>query len=296
MYFTSRSGTGCQRVRPVAVDEAIDGRADVAGEAEDRVQAAPEVGAEQFEGVVAAVVDDREAGLQAEQATEQALGVVGVLAGGAVCRLPISLVPTQPLIEFAVLVQAEAPFAGLHDRDQPGVAFPQDLMARARIALALEVQIPAQHGRRQHRPPDIVRRRQLAILREILQGGDLDVGKQRPGRQFRRVAAQQRHRRQSPGDHRVDRHRPLDPLPRPMRQVLHLAARLQHPVPVLDAPPQPVPFQHPFRILPRLHRLKWLRNGGQLRLRQMRQRSNCVRWCRIQNSLGAMQHQCKNGA
>ena len=27
--------------------------------------------------------------------------------------------------------------------------------------------------------------------------------------------------------------------------------------------------------------VKWLRNGGQLRLRQMRQRSNCVRWCRI---------------
>ena len=41
------------------------------------------------------------------------------------CRLPISLVPTQPLIEFAVLVQAEAPFAGLHNRGQPGVALIQ---------------------------------------------------------------------------------------------------------------------------------------------------------------------------
>ena len=32
--------------------------------------------------------------------------------------------------------------------------------------------------------------------------------------------------------------------------------------------------------------LKWLRNGGQLRLRQMRQRSNCVRWCRIHHRQG----------
>ena len=78
------------------------------------MQAAPEVSAEQFEAVVAAVVDDqvggrqglemgerggalvgvgaevevdREPGLQAEQAAEQALGVVGVLAGGAVAGL-----------------------------------------------------------------------------------------------------------------------------------------------------------------------------------------------------------------
>ena len=35
-----------------------------------------------------------------------------------------------------------------------------------------------------------------------------------------------------------------------------------------------------------LVRLKWLRNGGQLRLRQMRQRSNCVRWCRIHHHQG----------
>ncbi len=103
-----------ERVRAVAVDEAVDGGADVAGQAEDRVQAAPEVSAEQFEAVVAAVVDDqvggrqglemgerggalvgvgaevevdREPGLQAEQAAEQALGVVGVLAGGAVAGL-----------------------------------------------------------------------------------------------------------------------------------------------------------------------------------------------------------------
>ena len=32
--------------------------------------------------------------------------------------------------------------------------------------------------------------------------------------------------------------------------------------------------------------VKWLRNGGQLRLRQMRQRSNCVRWCRIHHRQG----------
>ncbi len=103
-----------ERVGAVAVDEAVDGGADVAGQAEDRVQAAPEVSAEQFEAVVAAVVDDqvggrqglemgerggalvgvgaevevdREPGLQAEQAAEQALGVVGVLAGGAVAGL-----------------------------------------------------------------------------------------------------------------------------------------------------------------------------------------------------------------
>ena len=102
---------------------------------------------------------------------------------------------------------------------------------------------------------------------------DLDVGKQRLGRQFRRVAAQQRHRHQAPRDHRVDRHRPLDPLPRPMRQVLHLAARLQHPVPVLDAPPQPVPFQHLLRVLPGLHRQRReqepLQPLGPLRLRRL---------------------------
>ena len=38
---------------------------------------------------------------------------------------------------------------------------------------------------------------------------------------------------------------------------------------------------------PRRHlQVKWLRNGGQLRLRQMRQRSNCVRWCRIHHRQG----------
>ena len=34
------------------------------------------------------------------------------------------------------------------------------------------------------------------------------------------------------------------------------------------------------------YQLKWLRNGGQLRLRQMRRRSNCVRWCRIHHRQG----------
>ena len=32
--------------------------------------------------------------------------------------------------------------------------------------------------------------------------------------------------------------------------------------------------------------VEWLQNGGQLRLRQMRQRSNCVRWCRIHHRQG----------
>ena len=39
-------------------------------------------------------------------------------------------------------------------------------------------------------------------------------------------------------------------------------------------------------LLDRALGLKWLRNGGQLRLRQMRQRSNCVRWCRIHHHQG----------
>ena len=95
----------------VAGDEAVDRRAGVAAHAEDRVQAVLAVGAEQLEGVVAAVVDDdvaglqglemgerggalvvvgaeveidREPGLQAVQAAEQALGVVGLRAGGVV--------------------------------------------------------------------------------------------------------------------------------------------------------------------------------------------------------------------
>ena len=38
--------------------------------------------------------------------------------------------------------------------------------------------------------------------------------------------------------------------------------------------------------MPLTRGLKWLRNGGQLRLRQMRQRSNCVRWCRIHHRQG----------
>ena len=102
---------GDERVGAVAVDEGIDGGADVAGEAEDGLQSAPPVSPEQFERVVAAVVDeevgggqelqmgacggalvavgeevevDREPGLQAQQAAEQALRVVGVRAGRVV--------------------------------------------------------------------------------------------------------------------------------------------------------------------------------------------------------------------
>ncbi len=77
-------------------------------------------------------------------------------------------------------------------------------------------------------------------MREILQRRQFDLREQRVRRQFRRVPSQQSHQRQPPGDHRVDRHRPLDPLPLPVPQVLHPAARLQHPVPDLDAPEQAV--------------------------------------------------------
>ncbi len=97
-----------ERVGAVAVEEGIEGGADVAREAEDGLQTAPAVGAEPFEGVLATVVDDEvgsgqslqmgaggaafvgvgaeveidgQPGVQAEQAGEQAWGVVGVLAG-----------------------------------------------------------------------------------------------------------------------------------------------------------------------------------------------------------------------
>ena len=63
----------------VAGDEAVDRRAGVAAHAEDRVQAVLAVGAEQLEGVVAAVVDDDVAGLQGLEMGERggALVVVG---------------------------------------------------------------------------------------------------------------------------------------------------------------------------------------------------------------------------
>ena len=93
------------------VDERVDGGADAARQAKDGLQAAFLMGPEKFEAVVAAIVDDqvgsaqsvemeqgggalvavreeveidRDAGLQPEQATEQALGVVGLRAGRAV--------------------------------------------------------------------------------------------------------------------------------------------------------------------------------------------------------------------
>ena len=96
------------------VAEVVDGGTNLAREAEDGLQAAPLMSPEQFEGVVAAIVDDevgggqgfqmgegsgalvavgeeveidREAGLQPEQAAEQASGVVGLRAGGAVIGL-----------------------------------------------------------------------------------------------------------------------------------------------------------------------------------------------------------------
>ena len=48
-----------------------------------------------------------------------------------------------------------------------------------------------------------------------------------------------------------------------------------------------VSVNHPFRARRgTLGEVKWLRNGGQLRLRQMRQRSNCVWWCRIHHHQG----------
>ena len=46
---------------------------------------------------------------------------------------------------------------------------------------------------------------------------------------------------------------------------------------------EPQRTRHPVEVLVAV---KWLRNGGQLRLRQMRQRSNCVRWCRIHHRQG----------
>ena len=50
----------------------------VGQDAHDRVQAAPEVGAEQFEGVVAAVVDDQVGGRQGLEMGERGGALVGV--------------------------------------------------------------------------------------------------------------------------------------------------------------------------------------------------------------------------
>ena len=67
------------------------------------------------------------------------------------------------------------------------------------------------------------------------------------------VPAKQNHGRQPPRGHRVDRPRSLSSLSAPTPQLLHLAARLQHAVAVLDPPAQQGPLQHPLRVLPRRH-------------------------------------------
>ena len=66
------------------------------------------------------------------------------------------------------------------------------------------------------------------------------------------VPAKQNHGRQPPRDHRIDRPRSLSSLSVPTPQLLHLAARLQHAVAVLDPPAQQEPL-HQFR--PVGHRL-----------------------------------------
>ena len=98
----------------------------------------------------------------------------------------------------------------------------------------------------------------LRSLAKFSKGDDLDVGEEDVGRQLGRVAAQQSHRGEAPGDDCINGHCPLNPLAGAMAEIFDLAAGLEHAVPVFDAPAQAIPFEDFEGLLSGCHR-----QGGQ---------------------------------
>ena len=121
---------------------------------------------------------------------------------------------------------------------QRGLSVPCDLRAGRSVVAA--VQVTAHRHHEAERLPEIPGRRQLPGAGEVRQQRQLDGGERGRRRQFRLRPRQVREGRDPPGDHRVDRHGPLDARAGPVRDRFRLASRLQDSVPVLDTPPQPV--------------------------------------------------------